>query len=188
MIPLVPETKMVDIGKLISLGNLLVRKVMWFVLTTMSAPLILLRAFGADHMTRIVNIYSHLPRTHSLTFWLPETALSLSLSSFRLPETAWPCHLVRHNSIRVTLVRIHSTTFFFPQKFHQILKETNNQHREYTFLLEYTAIFLYIDTSLEIFSQHTFYHIYHILLGQDMTQGQFFKRSLTGLNSEFSFS
>ena len=25
-------------------------------------------------------------------------------------------------------------------------------------------------------------------LGQDMTQGQFLKRSLTGLNSEFSFS
>ena len=25
-------------------------------------------------------------------------------------------------------------------------------------------------------------------LGQDMTQGQFFKRSLTDLNSEFSFS
>ena len=25
-------------------------------------------------------------------------------------------------------------------------------------------------------------------LGQDMTQGQFFKRSVTGLNSEFSFS
>ena len=25
-------------------------------------------------------------------------------------------------------------------------------------------------------------------LGQDMTIGQFFKRSLTGLNSEFSFS
>ena len=25
-------------------------------------------------------------------------------------------------------------------------------------------------------------------LRQDMTQGQFFKRSLTGLNSEFSFS
>ena len=24
--------------------------------------------------------------------------------------------------------------------------------------------------------------------GQDMTQGQFFKRSITGLNSEFSFS
>ena len=25
-------------------------------------------------------------------------------------------------------------------------------------------------------------------LGQDMTQGQYFKRSLAGLNSEFSFS
>ena len=34
-----------------------------------------------------------------------------------------------------------------------------------------------------------FYHIYPTPpLGQDMTQGQFFKRSLTGLISEFSFS
>ena len=34
-----------------------------------------------------------------------------------------------------------------------------------------------------------FDHIYPTPpLGQDMTQGQFFKRSLTGLNSEFSFS
>ena len=33
------------------------------------------------------------------------------------------------------------------------------------------------------------YHIYPTPpLGQDMTKGQFFKRSLTGLNSEFSFS
>ena len=33
------------------------------------------------------------------------------------------------------------------------------------------------------------YHIYPTpLLGQDMTQGEFFKRSLTDLNSEFSFS
>ena len=33
------------------------------------------------------------------------------------------------------------------------------------------------------------YHIYPTPpLGQDMTQGQFFKRSLTGLNSEFAFS
>ena len=34
-------------------------------------------------------------------------------------------------------------------------------------------------------------YVYHIYptppLGQDMTQGQFFKQSLTGLNSEFSF-
>ena len=30
---------------------------------------------------------------------------------------------------------------------------------EETFLQEYTAIFLYIDTSHEIFSQHTFYSL-----------------------------
>ena len=36
---------------------------------------------------------------------------------------------------------------------------------------------------------HLDYHIYPTPpLGQDMTQGQFFKRGLTGLNSEFSFS
>ena len=98
VIQLVPEKKMVDVGKLISLGNLLVRKLTWFVLTTTSAPLILSRAFGADHMTRIAYIYSRLPRSHFLTFWLTETALSLSLSlHFQLPETAWHC-----NSIRVT--------------------------------------------------------------------------------------
>ena len=43
-----------------------------------------------------------------------------------------------------------------------------------------------LDASLHN-TQH--YHIYPTPpLGQDMTQGQFFKRSLTGLNSEFSFS
>ena len=81
MIPLVPETKMVDIGKLISLRNLLVRKVTWFVHTTMSPPLILSHTFRADHMTRIAYLYSHFPRIHSLTFWLS--------------EKAWPCHFVR---------------------------------------------------------------------------------------------
>ena len=55
MMPFVPETKMADIGKLISLGNLLVRKVTWLVLTTTSATLILSRVFGADCMTRIFN-------------------------------------------------------------------------------------------------------------------------------------
>ena len=100
MMPLVPETKMVDVNKLISLGNLLVRKVMWLVLTTTSTTLILSRAFGADCMTRIAYIYSHLLRTHSLShfhlqrqhtlsfspLWLTETTHSLSLSlTFWLP-------------------------------------------------------------------------------------------------------
>ena len=67
VMPLVPETKMADVGNLISLGNLLFRKVTWLVLTTTSANSILSRAFGADCMTRIVYIYSRLPRTNSLT-------------------------------------------------------------------------------------------------------------------------
>ena len=45
--PLIPETKMVDGGKLINLGNLLVREVTWLVLTTTSATLILSLEFGA---------------------------------------------------------------------------------------------------------------------------------------------
>ena len=56
VMPLVHETKMADVGKLISLGKLLVRKVTWFMLTTTSASLILSRAFGADCMTRIIYI------------------------------------------------------------------------------------------------------------------------------------
>ena len=60
--------------------NLLVRKVMWFMLTTTSAPLMISRAFGANHMTRVSHIYLWLAMTHSLTFWLP--------------ETAWLCQLV----------------------------------------------------------------------------------------------
>ena len=57
---LVPETKIADVGEQISLENLLVRKV-----PTTSAPLILSRAFGADHMTSISHIYSRLTITLS---------------------------------------------------------------------------------------------------------------------------
>ena len=51
-------------------------------------------------------------------------------------------------------------------------------------------VFVMISYPSEIFlSNFLFYYIYPTPpLGQDMTQGQFFKRSLTGLNSEFSFS
>ena len=65
---LVPETEMADVGKLISLWNLLIRKVTLLVLTTTSASLILPRAFGADCMTRIAYIYSRLSRIHSFHF------------------------------------------------------------------------------------------------------------------------
>ena len=40
VMPIVPEIKMANFGKVISLGNLLVRKVTWLVLTTPSATLI----------------------------------------------------------------------------------------------------------------------------------------------------
>ena len=83
MMPLVPETTMVDVVKLISLGNLLVRKVTWLVLTTTSVTLILSCAFGADCMTTIANINSRLPSTHSLTLRLTEMTHSLHFDSQR---------------------------------------------------------------------------------------------------------
>ena len=75
---LLPETKMVDISKLIRLDNLLVRKVTWFVLPTMSSPLILSSKFGADHMTRISHIYSRLTITHSFSHFDFQRQHSLS--------------------------------------------------------------------------------------------------------------
>ena len=44
------------------------------------------------------------------------------------------------------------------------------------------------DAPVELADVFTWYYLPTPPLGQDMTQGQFFKRSLTGLNSEFSFS
>ena len=93
--PLVPETKTVDVAKLISLGNLLARKTTWLVLRTTSTISILFRVFGAYCMTRIVYKYSHLPTLilfHIFTYrvntlfplWLPER--TLSLSPFRQTE------------------------------------------------------------------------------------------------------
>ena len=131
---------MVDIGKLMSLENLLVRKVTWFVLTTTSAPLIFIpHIWSRPHdkdclyiLSSSKNLFSHILTSRDST-----------LSSFQFPEIAWPCQLVRHNSVRVTWVRIHSATFFLSvlpfrldlfqsriqlQKFRQIPKETNNQH------------------------------------------------------------
>ena len=51
VMPLVSETKMADVGKLISLGHLLARKTTWLMLTTASATSILSRVFGAYCMT-----------------------------------------------------------------------------------------------------------------------------------------
>ena len=61
VMPLVLETKIADLGKLISLENLLARKTTGLVLTTTSATSILSHVFGAYYMTKIVYKYSHLP-------------------------------------------------------------------------------------------------------------------------------
>ena len=68
VMPLVPETKTVDVGKLIRLRNLLARKTTWLVLTTTSATSILSRVFAAYCMTRIVYKYTHLPSPPFLRF------------------------------------------------------------------------------------------------------------------------
>ena len=80
----VPETKMVDVCKLISLQNLLVRKVTGFVLTTTSAPLILSRAFGANDMTRIAYIYILSSSKNSFSPILISRDSTLTLSNFNL--------------------------------------------------------------------------------------------------------
>ena len=87
VMPLVAKTKMADVGKLINLGSLLVKKVMWLVLTTTSATLILSRAFGADCTTSIAYIYSRLPSIHFFSILTSRDSthththsLSLSLS------------------------------------------------------------------------------------------------------------
>ena len=61
VMPLVPETKMVDVCILISLGNLLARRTTWLVLKNTSATSNFSRGFGAYSMTRIFYKYYNLP-------------------------------------------------------------------------------------------------------------------------------
>ena len=109
--PLVPETKMADVGKLISLGNLLVWKVTWFVLTTTSATLILSRDFGADCMTRIASIFSRLSRTHSFHFdsqrhFLLHCNLQRQLTSFHFD-------LQRQLTLLILTYRVNTLSYIF---------------------------------------------------------------------------
>ena len=78
VMPLVLEAKMADVGKLISLGNLLAMNTTWLVLTTTPTTSILSRVFGAYCKTKIVYKYSHLPTLTLFPLWLPERTLSLS--------------------------------------------------------------------------------------------------------------
>ena len=151
-LPLVPETKMVKVGKLISLGNLLARKTTWLVLTTTSATSILSHVFGAYCMTKIVYKYFRLPKLilfHIFTYrvntlfllWPPERTLSLSL--FQLTESKHsssflhltfssqpPQKCILHATI-LFIVILFRWDFFQPrtQKFRQTTeKQTNSRN------------------------------------------------------------
>ena len=89
--PLVPETKIADDGKLINVGILLVRKVTWFVFTTMSATLIFVPLFSSRlHDKNCLYILSSFQQlifpfrltetTRSLTLRLTETTLSFNFN------------------------------------------------------------------------------------------------------------
>ena len=176
--PLVPETKMADVGKLIILGNLLVRKPTWLVLTTTSATLILSRDFGADCMTRIAYIYSHLSRTHSFhfysqsqhallqcdlqrqltPFWLPETTHSLlHLTSSSQPQKMYTLcnYFLPCSTITVRLAPASKTT-----------KEisSNNRKKKTTNMGEDTFLQTYIIKILQKYSVNMHFLIYWTLL------------------------
>ena len=66
VMPLVPETKMADIAKLIDLRNLLAWRTTWLMLRNTSTTSILSRVFRAYSMTRI--LYKYFVFQHSSSF------------------------------------------------------------------------------------------------------------------------
>ena len=169
VMPLVPETKVEDVGKLISLGNLLVKKVTWLVFTTTSATFILTSAFGADCMTRIAYIYTHLPRTHSFPFRLTETTRSFTLW---LTETHTLSNILTSSSHPHENAYVLQPFSFLSGLFGKTCSSLERNHRNFikprkrqtikgedTFLLEHVAIFLYINTLHEILSPYTCYSL-----------------------------
>ena len=61
-------------------------------------------------------------------------------------------------------------------------------HQDKKTIQEWTFKFIYIYIYIYIYVYINISYLPTPLIGQDMTQGQFFKRRLTGFNSEFSFS
>ena len=103
IMPLVPETKMADVGKQISLGDLLARKTMWLVLTTTPATSILSRDFGAYCMTKIsintlifqhsFSFYCNFQREHSLSI------LTNKINTLFLFFYIWLPAVYRHENV-----------------------------------------------------------------------------------------
>ena len=96
IMPLLPKTKMADIGKLIHLGNLLARKTMWLVLTTTSATSMLSPDFGAYCMTKI------------------------SINTLIFQHTfSFHCNFQREHSLFISTNRINTLFLFFTFDFQQ---------------------------------------------------------------------
>ena len=148
--PPVPETKVADVGKLISLGNLLVRKVTWFVLTTTSVTLIFVPRFWSrlhdknclyilsSFKNSFLSISTHKDNTFSYTathrdnslfpFWLPERTHSL----LHLTSSTQPYENVYIPQPFSFLSDLYGLTCYSLENNHRNFvkppKKTNNQH------------------------------------------------------------
>ena len=110
VLPLVPETKMADVRKLISLGDVLVKKVTWLVFTTTSIALILSRAFGADCRTRIIYIHTLVFQELIPFYVFTSRDSTLSLYPLRLTETG---HCLSFSNILISSSRPHENVYIF---------------------------------------------------------------------------
>ena len=152
VIPLVPETKMVDVSKLICLGNLLVRKVTGFVLITMSATLILSRAFGLPIYTlafqELILFHIFTYRDSTLSFHIVTQLNSRNMGAYTFCNLFLSC-----SAFSVKLLPASNTASEILSK-----RQATNMGED-TSLLEYIAVFFYINTLHEILSPHTFYSL-----------------------------
>ena len=112
VMPLVPETKMAEVGKLINLGNLLARKTTWLVLTNTFATSILCRILEPTAWQRwSINILIfqhsfsfhcdfqrehshslHFESTHSSSFFTFDCQHSTATKMYTLCNHSLPCY------------------------------------------------------------------------------------------------
>ena len=135
---------MADVGKLISLGNLLARKTTWLVLTTTSATSILSQLFGAYFMTRIVYKYSHLPAL--ILFHIFHLQIQHTLSSVTFRENTL--------TLSISTNRVNTFFLFFTFNFPQSTATKmytlyNHSLPRYTF-----SVRLFPASNTEISSNH----------------------------------
>ena len=138
--PLVPETKMAYVSKLICLLNLLTGKITWLVLTITSSTSILSSVYGAYYMTRIVYKYSHLPTLCIFPF-----SLTVSTHSFQ-------CDIQRehsHSQFRLT-ESTHSSYFFY------IWLPAVNRHENVYSIQPFSSLLYFFDETFSSLEHKSF--------------------------------